>query len=398
MINETMQALGTKKSCIRELFEYGLRRAAVVGKENVYDYSIGNPSVPAPKAVQQAFSSLVQEVDSIALHGYTPAAGAMDARKAVADELNDRYGTTIRAENLFFTCGAAPALVSVIRALAIENAEIIAIAPYFPEYRPFIECNGARFVPVPADTDSFQIDLAALSSRITANTQAIIVNSPNNPSGVIYNRKTLEALAALLAEKSAAHGHPIYLIADEPYRELAYDGAEVPFLPSIYRNTVVCYSYSKSLSLPGERIGYVCVPDAAEDSEALFAAIAGAARVLGHVCAPSLQQRVVARCVKSRPNLAAYDRNREILYEALTSFGYECVKPNGAFYMFVKAPGGSAKAFSNLARAHDLLLVPGDDFGCAEFFRICTCVAPDMIARSLPVFEQVIKLANTAAG
>lgn len=390
MINQNMLSLGTKKSCIRELFEYGLKRAAIVGKENVYDFSIGNPSVPAPTEVNEAFSAVIRETDSISLHGYTPAAGAMDARRAVADELNERYGTSIRAENIFFTCGAAPALVSVLRALTVENAEFIAIAPYFPEYRPFVEQNGACFVPVPADTETFQIDLSTLCASITANTQAVIINSPNNPSGVIYSRETLEALAALLEEKSAKYGHPIYIIADEPYRELAYDGTEVPFLPALYRNTVVCYSYSKSLSLPGERIGYVCVPDAAADSEALFFAIAGAARSLGHVCAPALLQQVVARCTKSRPNLASYDRNRRLLYEALTSYGYKCVKPNGAFYMFIKAPGGDAKAFSDLAKERDLLLVPGGDFGCPEYLRVCTCVSYEMIERSLPVFEELI--------
>lgn len=397
MLNQSMVELGAKRSCIRELFEYGLKRAAVVGRENVYDYSIGNPSVPAPREVNEVFTAVIRETDSISLHGYTPAAGAMNARKAVADELNGRYGTAIRPENIFFTCGAAPALVSVLRALAVKDAEVIAIAPYFPEYRPFIEHSGARFVSVPADTDTFQIDLAALEARITANTQAVIINSPNNPSGVIYSRETLAALAALLERKSREHGHPIYVIADEPYRELAYDGAEVPFLPTLYRNTVVCYSYSKSLSLPGERVGYVCVPDSAEDSAALFAAIAGAARVLGHVCAPSLQQQVIARCTASRPDLAAYDRNRQLLYETLTAYGYECVKPNGAFYMFVKAPGGDAKAFSDLAKEHDLLLVPGGDFGCPEYFRICTCVSHEMIERSLPVFERLIRSADAAA-
>lgn len=385
-----MLKLGAKKSCIRELFEYGLKRTEIVGKENILDFSIGNPSIPAPDEVSSAFVDILRNTDSLMVHGYTPGPGAMDARKSVADELNDRYKAAIRAENIFFTCGAATALVSVIRALAIENAEIIAIAPYFPEYRPFVEQNGARFIPVPADTAEFQIDLTALAARITCNTQAVIINSPNNPSGVIYHKETLEALAVLLEEKSAKYGHPIYIIADEPYRELVYDGAEVPFLPTTYRNTIICYSYSKSLSLPCERIGYICVPDAAEDSDALFSAIAGAARCLGHVCAPALLQRVIARCVKSRPDLASYDRNRKLLYDALTSYGYECVKPNGAFYMFIKAPGGDAKIFSSLAKKQDLLLVPGGDFGCPEYFRVCTCVSYEMIKRSLPIFKALI--------
>ena len=391
MVSETSLALGTSRSCIRELFEYGLRQAAVVGKENVFDYSLGNPSIPSPPEVNQAIISTIQEMDSLDIHGYTPAPGAMPARKAIADDLNARFHTSIRGENIFFTCGAAPALISVIRALAVEGAEIMAIAPFFPEYRPFTEQNGASFVVVPADTKSFQISMEAVEARITPHTQAVIINSPNNPSGVVYTRETLSSLGELLTRKSAEYGHPIYIIADEPYRELVYDGVEVPFIPTIYPNTIVCYSYSKSLSLPGERIGYVCVPDQVEDSAAVYAAVAGAARAMGHVCAPSLQQLVVARCASVRPDLEAYDRNRNALYDALISYGYECVKPNGAFYMFVKAPGGSSKAFSDKAKEKNLLLVPGDDFGCPEFFRICTCVSYDMIQRSLPVFKELIQ-------
>ena len=389
MVNEKMLALGTKRSCIRELFEYGLKQAAIVGKENVFDYSLGNPSIPAPPPVNKAFVGIVETMDSLAVHGYTPAPGAPDARKAVVDELNARYGVRLRPENLFFTCGAAPALVSVLRALAVEGAEIIGVAPFFPEYTPFVECAGAAFRVVPADRPAFQIDLAAMEAAINAHTQAVILNSPNNPSGVIYTRDTLSKLGALLTRKGQEYGHPIYIIADEPYRELVYDGAEVPFLPSIYPNTVVCYSYSKSLSLPGERIGYFLVPDWAEDSEALFAA-AGAARATGHVCAPALQQRVVAACAACRPDLAAYDKNRLTLYEALTSYGYECVKPMGAFYMFVRAPGDDAQRFSDAAKEKNLLLVPGGDFGCPDYFRICTCVSHDMILRSLPSFKELI--------
>ena len=390
MVNEKMLALGTKRSCIRELFEYGLKQAAIVGKENVFDYSLGNPSIPAPPPVNKAFVGIVETMDSLAVHGYTPAPGAPDARKAVVDELNARYGVQLRPENLFFTCGAAPALVSVLRALAVEGAEIIGVAPFFPEYTPFVECAGAAFRVVPADRPAFQIDLAAMEAAITPHTQAVILNSPNNPSGVIYTRETLSKLGALLTRKGQEYGHPIYIIADEPYRELVYDGAEVPFLPSIYPNTVVCYSYSKSLSLPGERIGYFLVPDWAEDSEALFAAAAGAARATGHVCAPALQQRVVAACAACRPDLAAYDKNRLTLYEALTSYGYECVKPMGAFYMFVRAPGDDAQRFSDAAKEKNLLLVPGGDFGCPDYFRICTCVSHDMILRSLPSFKELI--------
>ena len=378
MVSEKCLELGTARSCIRELFEYGLRQAAAVGEENVYDYSLGNPSIPAPAKVNETFISVVRDTDSLAVHGYTPATGGMEARKAVAEDLNRRFGTAIRGENIFFTCGAAPALVSVVRALAVEGAEILAIAPFFPEYRPFVENSGAAFRVVPADTETFQISLEALEASLTPHTQAIIINSPNNPSGAVYTRQTLEKVGALLTRKGREYGHPIYIIADEPYRELVYDGVEVPFIPTVYDNTIVCYSYSKSLSLPGERIGYVCVPDQAADS------------VLGHVCAPSLQQRVVAACTDLRPDLEAYDRNRNLLYDALTSYGYQCLKPQGAFYMFVKAPGGDSQAFSERAKEKNLLLVPGNDFGCPEFFRICTCVSGDMIRRSLPVFRELI--------
>ena len=391
MISESFIQLGTKKSEIRELFEYGIRQAAVVGKENVYDYSIGNPSVPAPAAIADIIRELL-EGDSLALHGYTPAAGAMEARRAVADDLSARSSMVIRPENIFFTCGAAPALVAVIRALAVQGAEFIAVAPYFPEYQVFVSCNGGKFVEVAPDTESFQINVEALDRALTPHTQAVIINSPNNPSGVIYSEETLRELASLLERRSAEYGHPIYIIADEPYRELVYDNAVVPFIPSIYRDTVVCYSYSKSLSMPGERIGYVCIPDTVTDSALLFAAVAGASRACGHVCAPSLIQRVIAHCAHMRPDVAAYDRNRKTLYEALTVYGYSCVNPSGAFYMLVRAPGGNSQAFSDRAKLEEnLLIVPGEGFGCPEYFRLSTCVSHDMILRSLPSFQRLIQ-------
>ena len=386
-----MLKLGTNRSCIRELFEYGLRQAAIVGKENVFDYSIGNPSIPAPPEVNESFVDIIRNTDSLAVHGYTPAPGMPAARDAVAAELTERFGLPIRGANIFFTCGAAPALIAVMRALNLGESEFIAIAPFFPEYRPFAESNGAKLVVVPADVPNFQINWTALEASINERTQAVIVNSPNNPSGVIYTCETLERLAALLKRKGEELGHPIFIIADEPYRELVYDGEEAPFIPTIYENTIVCYSYSKSLSLPGERIGYICVPDCVDDSATVFAAIAGGARASGHVCAPALQQRVVARCAASRPNIRAYDDNRAMLYEALTSYGYDCVKPNGAFYMFIKAPGGDAQAFSEKAKEKNLLIVPGGDFGVLEYFRICTCVSPEMIRRSLPVFKALLE-------
>ena len=391
MLNPTSYALGSNRSCIRELFEYGRSRAAIVGAENVYDYSLGNPSIPAPKEVDDAIRAVLQDTDSLQVHGYTSAVGDLATRQAIADDLNARYNAGVKPENLFIGCGAAPELVSVFRALAVENAEILAVAPYFPEYKPFAEGAGAKFKVVAPDIPDFQIKLSAVEEALTENTVAIILNSPNNPSGVVYTEETLTALAALLTRKSGEYGHPIYIVADEPYRELVYGGIVAPFIPNIYPDTVVCYSYSKSLSLPGERIGYVYVPQQATDSAALYAAVAGAARACGHVCAPSLWQKVIARCVSLRPDLQAYDRNRKALYEGLTAMGYEMAKPDGAFYLFIKAPGGDANAFSEKAKQKDLLLVPGDGFGCPGYFRICYCVSYEMIQKSLPVFETLIK-------
>ena len=391
MINQKMYALGANRSCIRELFEYGRQRAAVVGPENVFDYSLGNPSIPAPAGVNEAIHAVLEEMDSLAVHGYTSAPGDLALRQAVADDLNARYGSAVRASDLFIGCGAAPELVSVIRALAVQNAEFVAIAPFFPEYRPFVESSGGKLVVVPADIPNFQIDFAALEAALNANTQAIILNSPNNPAGTVYTAETLRKLAQLLEKKGAEFGKPIYIISDEPYRELVYGGITAPWIPGIYDNTIVCYSWSKSLSLPGERIGYVYVCDKCADHDALYAAVAGAARAIGHVCAPSLMQKVIARCVGLRPDLQAYDENRRLLSEALQSYGYEMAKPDGAFYLFVKAPGGSSTAFSEKAKLQDLLLVPGNDFGCPEYFRICYCVSRDLIERSLPIFEKLIQ-------
>ena len=390
MLNEKAYALGANRSVIRDLFEYGRQRAAIVGEENVFDYSLGNPSIPAPKAVDDAIRAVLQDTDTLQVHGYTSAIGDLATRKAISDDLNQRYGVDTRPEEFFIGGGAAPELVAVLRALAVPGGEVLAIAPYFPEYKPFAEEAGLKFKVVPADVPSFQIDLKALEKMITPNTQAIILNSPNNPSGVVYTRETIQALADILLEKIMEIGHTIYLIADEPYRELAY-GVEVPFIPAIYGDTVICYSYSKSLSLPGERIGYIYVPSGATEGKRLYAAVAGAARACGHVCAPSLWQKVIARCAHLRPDLNSYDRNRKALYEGLTAFGYEMAKPDGAFYLFIKAPGGDANYFSEMAKQKDLLVVPGDGFGCPGYFRICYCVSMEMIQKSLPVFEALIK-------
>ena len=390
MYNQQAYALGANRSCIRDLFEYGCQRAAVVGRENVYDYSLGNPSIPSPAQVGNTIRDILNDTDSLEIHGYTSAVGDLSARQAIAGDLNARYDAGVRAEDLFIGCGAAPELVAVFKALAVKNAEILAISPYFPEYKPFVECAGAVFKVVPPDVPGFQIDLDAVEQMLTPNTAAIIVNSPNNPSGVVYTAETLRALGALLAKKSEEYSHPIYIVADEPYRELTY-GCTAPFIPNIYPNTIVCYSYSKSLSLPGERIGYIYVPRQAEDAQALYAAVAGASRANGHVCAPSLWQKVIARCAHLRPDLESYDRNRRALYEGLTKMGYEMAKPDGAFYLFIKAPGGDANAFSEKAKQKDLLLVPGDGFGCPGYFRICYCVSYEMIQKSLPVFEELIQ-------
>ena len=393
MVNQEYYTLGTAPSVIRQLFAYGLEQAKVVGPENVYDYSLGNPSSPAPKKVNESIKKIVDETDSIKLHGYSMAPGFEEARAAVAKDLAARFGLDVKASELFFTCGAAPALISIIKALIVDaDTEIMAIAPFFPEYRPFVNANGGKLVVVPADTKAFQIHLDEVEKRITKHTQAIIVNSPNNPSGVVYTEETLKGLASLLERKSAEYGHPIYIIADEPYRELVYGGVKVPFIPCLYKNTIVCYSYSKSLSLPGERIGYVYVPGFADDSHDVYAAIAGAARIMGHVCPPTLMQKVIEYCAEERPDLVAYDENRNLLYNSLTEMGYECAKPDGAFYLFVKAPNGDANAFSEKAKlGHNLLVVPADGFGCPGFFRLSYCVSNDMIRRSLPAFKAMIE-------
>ncbi len=395
MLNETAYSLGANRSVIRDLFEYGKARSAIVGPEHVYDYSIGNPSIPSPPEVNETIRQILADTDPLLLHGYTSAVGDWETRQAIAEDLNVRYGIETKAEEFFLGCGAAPELVSVFKALAVPGGEVLTVAPYFPEYKPFVESAGMKLQVVPADVPSFQIDFVAMENLIGPNTQAVLLNSPNNPSGVVYTRQTLQKLAELLNRKSFAFGHPIYLISDEPYRELAY-GVEVPWVPSIYPSTIVCYSYSKSLSLPGERIGYVYVPREAADGEKLYAAVAGAARSCGHVCAPSLWQKVIARCTHLRPDLESYDRNRRRLYDALTSYGYEMAKPDGAFYLFIKAPGGDSLAFGEKAKAKDLLIVPGEGFGCPGYFRICYCVSQTQIENSLPVFQALIEGASTS--
>lgn len=393
MVNEKYHGLGTAPSVIRELFAYGLQQAKVVGKENVFDYSLGNPSIPAPAKVNETIKKLIDTTDSIQLHGYSMAPGFENVRQAIADNLNARFNCNAKASELFMTCGCAPALVSVAHALTTSpEDEFIAIAPFFPEYNVFFTCAGAKLAVVPADTVHFQIDMDALEKTINEHSVAVVINSPNNPSGVVYTKETLTKIAELLERKSKEYGHPIYIVADEPYRELVYDGVKVTFIPNVYDNTIVCYSWSKSLSLPGERIGYVYVPEKCADAKAVYDTVSGAAREIGSVCPPTLTQKVIGECVGEMPDLAAYEENRNLLYNSLTEYGYECAKPDGAFYLFVKAPNGDAVAYSEKAKLdHNLLVVPGDGFACPGYFRLSYCVSNDMIKRSLPAFKAMIE-------
>lgn len=385
MINETMYARGAESSIIREIFSYGLERKAQIGADKVFDYSLGNPSVPAPAAVRASIErSLALPSDE--LHGYTPAPGLPEARRAVAESLNRRFGTSYGMGDVFMTVGAAASVSMCVHALANPGEEVIVIAPYFPEYAVWIEKAGAVCVEVLADQTTFQIDPAAVEAAITPRTAAIIIDSPNNPTGAVYTRETLESLAAVLEEANAGREQPIFLISDEPYREIVY-GAEVPWVPSIYEDTVVCYSYSKSLSLPGERVGWVLVPNTCPLAARVMPAVAGAARTLGFVCAPSLFQRVVADCVDEPSDVEAYARNRELLTSALSEYGYTYVEPDGAFYLWVKALEPDAGAFCERARAHELLAVPSDSFGVPGWFRLGYCIDREVIERSLPAWK-----------
>ena len=391
MINPESLALGTKRNTIMELADYGRKRAAVIGKENVFDFSIGNPSTPAPQEVNAAILDIVEHMASLAVHSYTSTLGDIKTRQAVAADMNARFGCNAKAEELLLCCGAAPEVAAVCKALTTPGSEILVFAPYFPEYKPYVEQAGSVFRVVPADEPHFQLNLEALEDMLTPNTSAVIVNNPNNPVGSVYSADTIGRLAALLERKSMEFGHRIYVIADEPYRELVYGEAKVPFIPSIYPHTAVCYSYSKSLSLPGERLGYIYVPFEADQGQDLYHAIIGAARAMGDVCARSLMQLMLQRCAHLQPDLTVYDRNRRTLLEALRSYGYEIVEPEGAFYLFVKAPGGDDQAFSQKAMAKDLLLMPSSDFGWPGYLRLCYCVSHDTVVRSLPIFKALIE-------
>lgn len=392
MFSEEMYELGMKRSVIRELFEYGKQRANIVGKENIFDFSIGNPTVPAPDCIEESIIELLKTKDTSYIHGYTSAQGDMELRQRLADYLNETYQAGVKADNFYITCGAAASLCITFKALTESNEdEFITIAPFFPEYRLFVKAAGAKFKIVKPDTESFQINISALEETVNEHTKGIIVNSPNNPSGVIYTKDTILKLCEVLNRKSKEYGHPIFLISDEPYREIAFDNIEVPYLTNYYENTIVCYSYSKSLSLPGERIGYILVPPKVSKSESIYAAVMGAGRSLGYVCAPSLFQKVVCKCIGQTSDMEVYKENRDLLYQSLSDMGYQCVYPDGAFYLFVKTLEEDSIAFCENAKKYDLLIVPGDDFGCPGYARISYCVDKDMLKRSFTAFQKLIQ-------
>lgn len=391
MFNEKMLGLGQKRSVIREIFEYGNKRRAEIGNENVYDFSLGNPSIPAPEAVGETMRSLIENTNATELHGYTSAQGDFVVRQAIANNINERFSADATPDLLYMTCGAAASLTISLNAILNQGEEVIVLAPFFPEYTVFIEKAGGKCVVVKCREEDFQIDFAALDKAINEKTKAIIINSPNNPSGVVLSRETIEKMAELLNQKQKELGTDIFVLADEPYRELVYGDVEVPYIPNFYDNTVVCYSYSKSLSLPGERIGYIFVSPKAENCKDLYAAVCGAGRALGYVCAPSLLQKTIALCQGVTGDIEAYNKNRELLYNSLTEYGYTAAKPDGAFYLFVKSPEDDASAFCEKAKQEEILIVPGDDFGFKGYVRISYCVAYDTIKNSLPGFKRLIE-------
>ena len=386
MVSKRMLQLGTARSVIRELFEYGNQRAKEIGRENVFDFSLGNPSVPAPDAVNENAIRILKEQPDV-IHCYTSAQGDAAARERFAQSLNRRFAADYTADDFYITVGAAASLCCVFNGLTCPGDEFIVFAPYFPEYKVFIEGAGAKMVLIPPETEGFQIDFDAFEKALSPNTKGVVVNSPNNPSGVVYSRATLERLAEILRSKEQVYGHPIYLISDEPYREIAFAGVEVPWIPHIYDDTIVCYSFSKSLSLPGERLGYVLVPGKAADSREVYAAVAGAGRSLGYVNAPSLFQQVTSLCCDMTSDLSVYEENCALLVSSLREMGYHVVQPGGAFYLFPRSLEPDDMAFSERAKQFDLLLVPGSGFGAPGHFRLAYCVQTDMIRRALPKFR-----------
>lgn len=387
--NQKMFELGNKRSIIREIFEYSKTRSAEIGAENVFDFSLGNPSVPAPAEVNDTIRQLLDTKNSVVLHGYTSAQGDANTRQIIADRINEKFGVGISPNLIYMTCGAAASLSICLKAVIEEGMgdECIVFAPFFTEYRVFIENAGGKIIVSKPEDKTFQIDIADFESKITPATKAVIVNSPNNPSGVVYSEETIKALCEVLKRKSEEYGKVIYLIADEPYRELVYSGVDVPYLMNYYDNTLVCYSYSKSLSLPGERIGYIAVCPKMQDAQTIYLCVCGAGRSLGYVCAPSLFQQVIANCIDAKVNVEAYKENRDILYDNLTSYGYECVRPDGAFYLFVKALEEDAYKFFERAKAHELLVVPCDDFGVSGYVRVAYCTDKSKVVNALPAFK-----------
>lgn len=389
MFSQRMYELGANSSVIREIFEYGKKRAAQIGKENVFDFSLGNPSVPAPAVVNETIKELLSDVPSTELHGYTSAVGDADVRKSIADYLNKSYGTAFNADNFYMTCGAAASLTITFKALCEAGDEVILFAPFFPEYKVFAETAGMTSVIVPCSSDTLQVDVDAFEKAITAKTKAVVVNSPNNPSGVVLSEETINKMCDILREKQREYGKSIFLISDEPYRELVYGDVTVPYLTKYYDNTIVCYSFSKSLSLPGERVGYILVPDEVQDSKMIYKAVCGAGRALGYVCAPSLFQMIIPKCIGQTADLSVYKSNRDTLVNTFEKLGFSVVKPDGAFYLFLKSPENDAQVFCEKAKKYEVLLVPSDSFGFPGYVRISYCVSPDMINRSLPAFERL---------
>lgn len=388
--SEKMYELGSKRSAIRELFEYGKKQAAIIGAENVFDFSLGNPTVPSPDIVNETLKEIMDNNDSITVHGYTSAQGDYETRDAIAKYLNNTYATSFNADNFYMTMGAAASLSLCFKVLTTSgDDEFITIAPFFPEYNVFVQSAGAKLTVVSPDTDDFQINFKELEEKINKHTKGVIINSPNNPSGAVYSKDTIIKLADLLKKKSEEYNTNIFIISDEPYREIVYDGIEVPYVTKYYDNTLVCYSYSKSLSLPGERIGFVIVPDEAYENKQLYAAICGAGRALGYVCAPSIFQKMLVKCVGQTGDINIYKKNRDILYDGLTKLGYECYRPDGAFYMFVKALEDDADAFCEKAKQENILIVSANGFGCPGYVRIAYCVDEDMIKRSFKAFERL---------
>lgn len=394
MLNQTNVNYGKFRSQIRELFEYGKKRKAEIGEENVYDFSLGNPSVPAPDAVKKTLIKLIEESDPVYLHGYTSAQGDYSVRKAVADDLNARFSTGLNPDCIYMTCGAAAALCITLNAILNEGDEVITFAPFFPEYSVFTAHAGGKLIAVKSDEKTFQPDISAFENALGANTKAVIINSPNNPSGVVYDEQTIKAIAAALERHEKVTGNRVYLISDEPYRELVFDEVKVPFVMNYYDRSVVCYSFSKSLSLPGERIGYIAVNTATEEWGEVYAGVCGAGRALGYVCAPNLFQQLVKNVLGTTSDISVYKANRDRLSAALTSYGYTVVSPDGAFYLFVKAMGGSATEFAERAKKYELLIVPADSFGVEGYIRISYCVSPQVIEKSLPAFKRLAESYN----